>query len=467
MINKIYKIIHNKYSRILKFFFFLRYLFAIFFVGIFLFLLIPKFFDYEKKQEAIKNYLFNYYGFELSKYSSIEFNIFPLPNLSIKNIKLKVKDKPIFFDTKNLTIFLNFKNIYNYENFEARKILLNDNRVDLNIDTTNDILNYFAKLQSKLEIQDLNLNLKKKEDSILEIKKIDYSNYGYKKNKIKGEIFDKKFKANLRNDNKKFNFKILNTGIKADFNFNPINEINSISGLSKINILNNYLRFNFALKDNQIKITKANLKSQDLSISFKSFIVFDPFFEIRSNININKIDKKFIDSLTLDKILKHQEVLKKLNSSSKVNYNKKRFNNNLIQKHSSELNLANGRLVFFSKIDILGGDIECKGESLLTEEYPRLNFLCLLNLENKKKLLRKFSISKDVNKNSLNLNVDGSLNLLNKKINFKKIKINNNHNLNEEDLKYFKENFENILFRDDFFSIFNMNKIKEFLIEVI
>ena len=47
------------------------------------------------------------------------------------------------------------------------------------------------------------------------------------------------------------------------------------------------------------------------------------------------------------------------------------------------------------------------------------------------------------------------------------IKINNDHNLNEEDLKYFKENFENILFRDDFFSIFSMNKIKEFLIEVI
>ena len=82
-------------------------------------------------------------------------------------------------------------------------------------------------------------------------------------------------------------------------------------------------------------------------------------------------------------------------------------------------------------------------------------------------MLRKFSISKDVNKNLLNLNVEGSLNLLNKKINFKRIKINNNQNLNEADLKYFKETFENILFRDDFFSIFSMNKIKEFLVEVI
>jgi hypothetical protein len=257
MINKIYKIIHNKYSRFLKFFFFLRYLFAIFFVGLLLFLLVPKFFNYEKKQEIIKDYLINYYELELSNYSSIEFNVFPLPNLSIQNSNLKIKDKPIFFETKDLTIFLKFKNIYNYENFKTRKILLNNNRVELDIDATNDILSYFAELKYKLEIQDLNLNLKKKENSILEIKKINFSNYGYKKNKIKGKIFDKKFKANLK-DNKSFNFKILKTGIKADFNFDQVNEINSITGSSKINILNNYLKFDFVLKDNQIKISEAN-----------------------------------------------------------------------------------------------------------------------------------------------------------------------------------------------------------------
>ena len=102
MINKIYKIIHNKFSRFLKFFFFLRYVFAIFLISIFFFLLIPKFFNYEKKQEIIKEYLINHYDLELSNYSSIEFNVFPLPNLSIKNMNLKVKDKPIFLNTKNL-----------------------------------------------------------------------------------------------------------------------------------------------------------------------------------------------------------------------------------------------------------------------------------------------------------------------------------------------------------------------------
>ena len=181
MINKIYKIINNKYSRFLKFFFFLRYVFAIFLIAIFLFFLIPKFFNYEKRQEIIKEYLLNYYDLQLSNYSSIEFNVFPFPNLLIKDINLKVKDKPISFDTKNLNIFLNFKNIYNYENFTAEKILLNKNKIELDIDTANNILSYFNALKYRLDIQDLNLDFKKKENSILEIKKINFSNYGYKK----------------------------------------------------------------------------------------------------------------------------------------------------------------------------------------------------------------------------------------------------------------------------------------------
>ena len=467
MINKIYKIIHNKYSRFLKFFFFLRYLFLIFFIGIFLFLLIPKFFNYEKRQVIIKDYLANYYDLELSNHSSIKFNVFPLPNLSIKNINLKVKDKPIFFKTKDLFIFLNFKNIYNYENFVAEKILLNNNKLDLDIETPNNILNYLAELKYKLNIKDLDLNFKKKENSILEIKKINFSNYGYKKNKIKGEIFDKKFKARLSDDSKNLNFKILNTGIKADFKFDKTNESNSISGSSKINILNNYLRFIFVLKDNQIEITKANLKNKDLSISFDSFIKFNPFFEINSDIYIKKVDKKLLNGFTLEKILKKKEILKKLNSNIKINYNKKRFSNSLIKSQFSELDLAHGRLIFLSKIDIIGGYINCEGESLLIEEYPRLNFVCSFNLNDKRKLLKKFSISKNINNQPNNLSVDGSLNLFNKKINFNNINIDKNYVVNETDLKYFKETFEDILFTDNFFDIFKMNKIKEFLIEII
>ena len=100
----------------------------------------------------------------------------------------------IFFNTKNLNIFLNFKNIYNYENFVAEKILLNNNRIDLDIDTTNNILNYFGELKYKLDIQDLNLNFKKKENSILEIKKLISLTMDTKKIELQEEYLIKNLK---------------------------------------------------------------------------------------------------------------------------------------------------------------------------------------------------------------------------------------------------------------------------------
>ena len=105
MINKIYKTIHNKYSKFFKFFFFLKYVFAIFLIAILLFISIPKFFNYEKKQEILKDYLVNYYDLELIDFRLIEFKVFPLPNLSIEDTNLKVKNKPIFLILKILIFF--------------------------------------------------------------------------------------------------------------------------------------------------------------------------------------------------------------------------------------------------------------------------------------------------------------------------------------------------------------------------
>ena len=57
-----------------------------------IFFLIPKFFDYEKKRDFIKEYLLSYYDLELKNFDKIKFNIFPLPNLLIKNVNLEILD---------------------------------------------------------------------------------------------------------------------------------------------------------------------------------------------------------------------------------------------------------------------------------------------------------------------------------------------------------------------------------------
>ena len=86
MINKIYIKINNKFSSIFKFIFFLRYLIAIFFVAIVLFLSIPQFFDYKKKEQVIINYLLKNYEIELKKIKKIQFKSFPTPHLFLSNL---------------------------------------------------------------------------------------------------------------------------------------------------------------------------------------------------------------------------------------------------------------------------------------------------------------------------------------------------------------------------------------------
>ena len=86
MINKIYKRIHNKYSSIFKFFFFLRHVFIIFLISTVLFFSVPKFFDYEKKNEIIKKYLIDYYGLEMVDYKKIA-NTYLKKKKNFKNLE--------------------------------------------------------------------------------------------------------------------------------------------------------------------------------------------------------------------------------------------------------------------------------------------------------------------------------------------------------------------------------------------
>ena len=116
MINKFSKIIHSKNLKIFQFFFYLRYLFAVFLISILLFLLIPKFLNFDEKQEIINKNLDNHYNLQINNFSSINFKIFPLPNLYISNADLKVSNKPINFRVKDFRIYLKLKNIYNQKN---------------------------------------------------------------------------------------------------------------------------------------------------------------------------------------------------------------------------------------------------------------------------------------------------------------------------------------------------------------
>ena len=83
-----------------------------------------------------------------------------------------------------------------------------------------------------------------------------------------------------------------------------------------------------------------------------------------------------------------------------------------------------------------------------------------------KKLLKNFDIKYKIKNEPLNLGVKGNLNILNNKINFESIKINQDYIATKDDLSFFKNSFENILFKQNFINIFNLHKIKNFIDEV-
>ena len=295
---------------------------------------------------------------------------------------------------------------------------------------------------------------------------VQFSNYGYEKGKISGIIFDKKFKLKNDDKNKNLSFKILKTGIKAKLNFEKIKD-KFISGSSKVIILNNYLKSNFVIQNDKLELLKANFRNDNISLSLNSVINFNPFFDMKSNIEINKLDRKIFDRIEVKKILNNHEILKRFNSQTKINYNKKKKIKHIIHNYLFNIELEHGRLFFLSNIDILGGKIKCSGNSFLLEQYPRLNFKCIVETSESERILKKFLIKKKMNKDLQNLNIIGSINILNNKINFKNIFIGKTYKAKKEELNYFKKVVEEILLDETLLDAFKKNKIKKFLIEII
>ena len=131
-----------------------------------------------------------------------------------------------------------------------------------------------------------------------------------------------------------------------------------------------------------------------------------------------------------------------------------------------KFDLAYGRLNYSKNFFLSDNIFKCKGSINLLDEFPLLFFDCMIKSKSKRDLLKKFDINIKKNNKLFNLRVKGNLSVINNKINFKEISMNNSYKASNADLNYFKEKFENILFKDNFIKIFNLKKIKEFILEI-
>ncbi len=466
MINKFFKIIHNKYSKLSEFIFFLRYLIAIFFISGALFLAIPNFFNFNKKIEIIKKHLLSNYEFEIDKYDEIQFNILPLPNIELNNVKIYLESNNTELNVKKLRLFPKIISIYNFNNFQLKKIILKDTNTTLKVSSFNSFVKKILKENNSQSYDNLNIQIINENKPVISIENIHLSNFGYNKDLITGNVFGKPFKAKIKNNLQRINFNLLRSGLSVEIDFSPKQDLNVVSGTFKSKILNTNLKFNFDNDSKKLNIFNSYFRSKNLSFSNEGFISFNPFLFIDLKVSIEDINTLIIKDINLDRLLKSKNFLKKINMKNEINYKSKKFSSDLIDELNLKIELAYGRVNYVKRLSIFDNSFKCSGNINFLEEYPILFFDCLMAFNDKKKSFRKLSIKEKKDISNLKLNLIGNLNILNNKINFEKIKSNKNYKASKEDLEYFKNNFENILFNESFFKIFDLKKIKEFFLEI-
>ncbi len=467
MINKFYKLINNKFYRLFKFIFFLRYLLAVFFIALSIFLIIPQFFDYKKKGEIIKQYLAKNYFLEIEDINNIKYKPFPFPSFQMVNIDSNFFLIDTKLKIKKLIIYPKLFSIYNFNNFQINKIALDNNEIETNFKNIQILINKIFNIRDKISLENLSIKIKNEENKVIDFKKINFTNYGYKKHIIKGEVFNKEFQIKLIDGLNSINFKLFNTGVEAFLNITQDNNNRQHSGVLKGKILKSKYKIHFDYIERSLKIKSFIFRDQNLSFDSKGIIELGPFFQINLSHDIKSFNYSKLKDFDLNNFLSLKDFIKKINANNDFIFKSSKFSTNLLSASYIKTNLSFGRLLIDKKFNITNSNLTCKSNINLLEEFPTLYFNCSIYSPNKKKLFKKINLKLKTKKIPLTLEIQGNLNILKKKINFDRIEMDNSYIATEEDLKYFKNSFEKIVFNSNFLNIFDLSKIKKFILEIV
>ena len=208
-----------------------------------------------------------------------------------------------------------------------------------------------------------------------------------------------------------------------------------------------------------------NIKKNVLFISNHQTYFLDAIGIIHVLNSTSNGNKDNIDNLSY--LLNSKDLIKKINLENEIIFNSKKFSRDLIDNLNIKTNLAYGRMFIEKEFSISQSFFQCDANVNLVEEFPVLNFECQLLSKNKRELLKKLKIKNDFNNKELKLRMRGNLNVINKKINFDYIQMDNTYKASKEDLNFFKKSFENTIFDEGFLSMFQIVKLRDYLNEIL
>ena len=101
----------------------------------------------------------NNYGIELYSIKTIDYKVLPTPNLEVTGVVANLNVTSQIIKTKKVRLFIPLKNIYDFENFEIKSIILEDSELDINLSKLKNFYKFFKDLNKRLIFMNLKLKI--------------------------------------------------------------------------------------------------------------------------------------------------------------------------------------------------------------------------------------------------------------------------------------------------------------------
>ncbi len=219
--------------------------------------------------------------------------------------------------------------------------------------------------------------------------------------------------------------------------------------------------YNF--KKDKLVLQNGNIRNSFLDGKINGDINFFPFFTFNLNCDLNGMNftkfHSFFITLDTKNLFK---INKKINGQLNLSNGKLYSKYNFIKSFESRLQFMNGDIIIDQFLVNMGkiGAADITGKIENDKKFTNLKFENNIFIDNTKFFYNKFGI---YNKETgpKDLFIEGILNLVNLNLRIREISFG--EKLKEDDITYVEKEFNEILLKDGYVSLFNFPKLKEFV----
>ena len=403
-----------------------------------IYFLIPSAYNKNLIQAEIENQIFQKYQINIKFNNKINYNLFPKPNFSSKNLSILNNEKEIG-KVKNFKIFISFKNFFRINQIQTLDLIFD--KTDFNI-KKND-LGFFVNLmkiepsKNKIIIKKSNIFFRNKNDEVLFINQIKDSSFYFDiqnlKNVLisKNKVFNVPYKFLIKNDklNKELEIKLDSNKLvlKIENKTNYSNQ--EKEGTLKITFKNRNNLFNYEIKENSL-----NFNLKDTNKIYSGLLEFKPFYLesdlIYQALNLKDFFNPILMEIFKSQIFNNQNLNANINFKVKNIYDFDRFSNLSLKLkvEQGKMTFSNSKIKWKDNLDLSFEDTLLNFE----DDKISLNGKMTVNINDKDDFYKSFQINKELRKDLKKIEFDFNFDFNENKVYFDNLRFDNKTNENLE-----------------------------------